>query len=104
VDYLFDFGDAVRVIRNVKDDGTYPGANVGQLLVRRGSIGQAGIFSTPQPYFLTEEALAGAISAIPTNSGRPFAFHYHGIYFLPLRYQPPDVNHGLRAACRRLCT
>lgn len=35
----FDFGDAVRVIRNVKDDGTYPGANVGQLLVRRGSIG-----------------------------------------------------------------
>lgn len=35
----FDFGDAVRVIRNVKDDGTYPGANVGQLLVRRGSVG-----------------------------------------------------------------
>ena len=35
----FDFGEAVRVIRNVKDDGTYPGANVGQLLVRRGSVG-----------------------------------------------------------------
>ena len=35
----FDFGDAVRVIRNVKDDGTYPGANVGELLVRRGSVG-----------------------------------------------------------------
>jgi nitrogen fixation protein NifZ len=35
----FDFGDAVRVIRNVKDDGTYPGADVGQLLVRRGSVG-----------------------------------------------------------------
>jgi nitrogen fixation protein NifZ len=35
----YDFGDAVRVIRNVKDDGTYPGANVGQLLVRRGSVG-----------------------------------------------------------------
>jgi len=39
VNYEFDFGDAVRVIRNVKDDGTYPGANVGQLLVRRGSVG-----------------------------------------------------------------
>jgi nitrogen fixation protein NifZ len=39
VNYRFDFGDAVRVIRNVKDDGTYPGANVGQLLVRRGSVG-----------------------------------------------------------------
>lgn len=37
--YEFDLGDAVRVIRNVKDDGTYPGANVGQLLVRRGSVG-----------------------------------------------------------------
>ena len=37
--YLFDMGDAVRVIRNVKDDGTYPGANIGQLLVRRGSVG-----------------------------------------------------------------
>jgi len=35
----FDCGDAVRVIRNVKDDGTYPGADVGQLLVRRGSVG-----------------------------------------------------------------
>lgn len=35
----FDLGDAVRVIRNVKDDGTYPGATVGELLVRRGSIG-----------------------------------------------------------------
>lgn len=35
----YDMGDAVRVIRNVKDDGTYPGADVGQLLVRRGSVG-----------------------------------------------------------------
>ncbi|MEW5890253.1 MAG: nitrogen fixation protein NifZ [Pseudomonadota bacterium] len=35
----FDFGDVVRVIRNVKDDGTYPGAAIGQLLVRRGNVG-----------------------------------------------------------------
>ena len=35
----FDYGDAVRVIRNVKDDGTYPGASPGTLLVRRGSVG-----------------------------------------------------------------
>ncbi len=39
MNYQFDFGDAVRVIRNVKDDGTYPGARTGELLVRRGSIG-----------------------------------------------------------------
>lgn len=35
----FDFGDKVRVIRNVRDDGTFPGANIGNLLVRRGSVG-----------------------------------------------------------------
>jgi nitrogen fixation protein NifZ len=32
-------GDAVRVIRNVRNDGTFPGLEVGNLLVRRGSVG-----------------------------------------------------------------
>lgn len=36
---VFDFGDDVRVIRNVRNDGTFPGLETGQLLVRRGSIG-----------------------------------------------------------------
>lgn len=36
---LYDYGDSVRVTRNVRDDGTYPGMAVGELLVRRGSIG-----------------------------------------------------------------
>lgn len=35
----WDFGDAVRVVRNVRNDGTYPGVATGELLVRRGSIG-----------------------------------------------------------------
>lgn len=35
----FDFGEAVRVVRNVRNDGTYPGMEVGALLVRRGSVG-----------------------------------------------------------------
>ncbi len=35
----FDYGEAVRVTRNVRDDGTYPGMDIGDLLVRRGSIG-----------------------------------------------------------------
>ncbi|MCP5420406.1 MAG: nitrogen fixation protein NifZ [Gammaproteobacteria bacterium] len=35
----FEYGDAVRVIRNIRDDGTYPGLSRGHLLVRRGSIG-----------------------------------------------------------------
>lgn len=35
----FTRNDAVRVIRNIRNDGTYPGAVTGALLVRRGSIG-----------------------------------------------------------------
>ncbi|MDR3324071.1 MAG: nitrogen fixation protein NifZ [Zoogloeaceae bacterium] len=31
--------DEVRVIRNVRDDGTFPGADMGDLLLRRGSVG-----------------------------------------------------------------
>lgn len=36
---FFDYGEAVRVIRNIRNDGTYPGEKTGNLLVRRGSIG-----------------------------------------------------------------
>jgi nitrogen fixation protein NifZ len=32
-------GDAVRVVRNVRNDGTFPGMDTGGLLVRRGSVG-----------------------------------------------------------------
>ena len=35
----YDYGEAVRVIRNVRNDGTYPGMETGDLLVRRGSVG-----------------------------------------------------------------
>jgi len=35
----FDYGDEVRVIRNLRNDGTFPGEATGTLLVRRGSIG-----------------------------------------------------------------
>lgn len=35
----FDYGEAVRVTRNVRNDGTYPGLDTGELLVRRGSVG-----------------------------------------------------------------
>lgn len=31
--------DEVRVIRNLRDDGTFPGARMGDLLARRGSVG-----------------------------------------------------------------
>lgn len=35
----FEFGEAVRVTRNVRNDGTYPGMAIGDLLIRRGSVG-----------------------------------------------------------------
>lgn len=35
----FEYGDQVRVMRNVRNDGTFPGLDTGKLLVRRGSVG-----------------------------------------------------------------
>jgi nitrogen fixation protein NifZ len=35
----FNYADEVRLIRNVRNDGTYPGCKAGTLLVRRGEIG-----------------------------------------------------------------
>ena len=35
----FDQGAAVRVVRNVRNDGTFPGVSKGTLLVARGSVG-----------------------------------------------------------------
>ncbi len=35
----FEFGHAVRVVRNVRNDGTFPGEPTGALLIRRGSVG-----------------------------------------------------------------
>ena len=35
----FEYGDEVRVTRNVRNDGTFPGAETGDLLVRRGRTG-----------------------------------------------------------------
>ena len=35
----FDYGDEVRVVRNLRNDGTFPGVATGTLLVRRGSTG-----------------------------------------------------------------
>lgn len=35
----YEYGDTVRLTRNVRNDGTYPGMDVGELLIRRGAIG-----------------------------------------------------------------
>jgi nitrogen fixation protein NifZ len=35
----YEYGDEVRVIRNLRNDGTYPGREVGEMLVSRGAVG-----------------------------------------------------------------
>ena len=35
----FEYGEEVRLIRNVRNDGTYPGMDVGTLLIKRGAVG-----------------------------------------------------------------
>lgn len=35
----YDYGDELRVTRNVRNDGSFPGVPTGTLLVRRGSTG-----------------------------------------------------------------
>ncbi len=50
----FEFGEQVRVTRNVRNDGTYPGMEIGDLLIRRGSVGnvvEMGTFLQDQVIF-----------------------------------------------------
>jgi nitrogen fixation protein NifZ len=35
----YEYGEKVRVVRNLRNDGTYPGKPTGRLLIRRGSVG-----------------------------------------------------------------
>jgi len=62
----FDFGESVRITRNVRNDGTYPGMDVGDLLIRRGSVGNIlnmGTFLQDQViftvHFLTVDRMVG---------------------------------------------
>ncbi len=36
---VYDYGDEVRVIRNLRNDGSFPGKDKGDLLIRRGQVG-----------------------------------------------------------------
>jgi nitrogen fixation protein NifZ len=50
----FEYGEAVRVTRNVRNDGTYPGKEIGEFLIRRGSVGnviEMGTFLQDQVIF-----------------------------------------------------
>ncbi|MEW5756116.1 MAG: nitrogen fixation protein NifZ [Pseudomonadota bacterium] len=64
--HAFDYGDQVRVIRNVRNDGTFPGRDIGELLIRRGSSGYVrniGTFLQDQiiytVHFLEQDLMVG---------------------------------------------
>lgn len=73
----FDFGEPVRLTRNVRNDGTYPGMAIGNLLIRRGSIGnviEMGTFLQDQViytvHFLDQGRMVGcrAEELIPADA------------------------------------
>lgn len=58
----FACDDAVRTIRNIRNDGTYPGQPTGVLLVRRGSVGYVrhiGVFLQDQIIYTVHFLEAG---------------------------------------------
>ena len=76
---LWDLGDMVRVIRNVRNDGTYSGASTGDLLIRRGSIGAVvdiGTFLQDQViysvHFLEEDRVVGCREEELVGSSEPW--------------------------------
>lgn len=77
--HRFDYGDAVRVTRNVRNDGTFPGEKTGNLLVRRGSIGYVrdiGTFLQDQiiytVHFLDAERVVGCREEELIGSDEPW--------------------------------
>ncbi|MFO1431978.1 MAG: nitrogen fixation protein NifZ [Candidatus Competibacteraceae bacterium] len=51
----FEQGDVVRVIRTIRNDGTYPGLPRGALLIERGSLGYVRTLGT----FLQDQIIYG---------------------------------------------
>lgn len=60
----WEYGDTVRLIRNVRNDGTYPGMDTGEPLIRRGSTGvvvDVGTFLQDQIIYSVNFLEAGRI-------------------------------------------
>ncbi len=49
----FDYGDEVRVVRTLRNDGTFPGIDIGVVLVRQGAVGHVRNVGT----FLQEQII-----------------------------------------------
>ena len=62
--YRYGLGDPLRLIRNIRNDGTYPGVPQGELMVRRGAVGyvrDVGIFLQDQIIYSLEFVELGLI-------------------------------------------
>ncbi len=75
----YQYGDEVRVTRNVRNDGTYPGKEVGEFLLRRGSVGYVQNIGTYlQEYtiysvhFVEEDVLIGCKEEELVPAGDPW--------------------------------
>ena len=62
----YEYGSKVRVIHNIRNDGSFPGSLKGDMLIRRGEVGyvrQAGIFLQEeviyQIHFLERDLMLG---------------------------------------------
>ena len=75
----WELGECVRVIRNVRNDGTYCGAATGDLLVRRGSVGAVvdiGTFLQDQiiysVHFLGDDRIVGCREEELADASEPW--------------------------------
>lgn len=83
----FNIGDEVRVTRNVRNDGTFPGLERGDLIMRKGAVGTVvdrGTFLQDQVvytvHFLQEDRVVGCREeeVIPADAPwTPTKFEFH---------------------------
>lgn len=95
----YEYGDAVRLIRNVRNDGTFPGTATGALLVRRGSVGfvrDVGTFLQDQLIYSVDFMDAGRMVGCREQELQPADAPW-----VPTRFEfrdrvTPTVNLGIR--------
>ncbi|UMB76351.1 nitrogen fixation protein NifZ [Dickeya fangzhongdai] len=75
----FECGDAVRVVRALRNDGTFAGRGRGELLVRRGSVGYVrewGVFLQDQivyqVHFLDRDRVVGCRESELIDADQPW--------------------------------
>jgi nitrogen fixation protein NifZ len=50
---MFDYGQKVRSIKTIRNDGTFPGKDIGEVLVKKGDIGYVTSIGTfLQQYYI----------------------------------------------------